>query len=240
MAIGTPTAVGGTPTAINAVTATTSWSFSSFTPAVGDLLVVSAEHIFTTGELSPTTLSCSNTGFTTGGWTQVSQINSDTGVDLRTSLFYAKVTASAAGVVTVTRNGTGSFFWLSYGLMWSITGVDSASPVIQSGAANTAAGTTATVTLGSALTAGSAVITNVFDASGGGTETPPTGYTSLADRLENADGFYTAYHLSPSSTTVQWTGLNSGLSHQQAVIELRAAAGGENPMLFPQLGLRRI
>lgn len=234
--IGTPTQVGGTPAAHNATDTVTTWSFSSFTPNVGDVLVVSVEHIFGTGVLSPTTISISNTGFTTGGWTQVSQINSDSSFDLRTSMFYAVVTASAAGVVTITRDAAGSAFWLSYGLMWSFTGVDTSSPVVQSGAANTTAGTTATVTLGATPLSNSCVISSVFDASGGGAGTV-SGFTDLADRLEDGDAFCTAYDLTPTSATVQWTGLNSTLSHQQVVLELRAS-GVENPLLFPNLARR--
>lgn len=228
MAIGTPTAVGGTPAAHNASDTTTDWSFSSFTPAVGDVLVVSAELIFPTGVFTPTTLSVANTGFTTSGWTQVSTITSEATYDLRTSLFYAVVTASAAGVVTVSRDSSTNAFWLSYGVMYSFTGVDTASPVIQSTSGTSAAGggATASLTLGSALTTGSALVTNVFDANGGGGETPPTGFTSGTDRLENGDGFYFAYHLSPSSTTVQWSGLEAGLGHGQCVIELRVASSG--------------
>lgn len=227
MAIGTPTVIGGSPIH-NATDAVTTWSFSSVTPNVGDLLVVSAEHIFTTGGLSPTTISASNTGFGTSGWSQVSVIATDNIFDLRTSFLYAIVTSSAAGVVTITRDGGGSAFWLSYGIMFSITGVDTASPVIQSNTGSSAAGggPTSSVTLGSALTPGSALITNVFDANGVGAETQPSGYTTLTDRLENGDGFYTAYHLSPSSTTAAWSGLQSGLAHQQCLVELRPYSPG--------------
>jgi hypothetical protein len=70
----------------------------SFTPAAGDILVVKAvngDAAQTFGAL-PT-----NTGFTTGGWTQRLNVGTS-GASCRVAIFTATVSASAAGTVTLT------------------------------------------------------------------------------------------------------------------------------------------
>ena len=175
-------------------------------------------------------MSCSNNGFTVDSWTQYSVPYDLTGFAtwVRTGFFVGRCTASASGVVTLTRTDTNNTSWQMYGRIATVTGCASSTYVAQSGTAVPVNSSTAQVTLGSAVTAGNALMTVVFDAGGSGGQTPPTGHTQLTRFSENGDDTCWSYSLSPPSNAPQWSTLQSqpNVASNMVVIELAAPAAG--------------
>jgi hypothetical protein len=200
---------------------TSTLASASFTPAVGDVLVV---NVGAWTAASPN-ITVGNTGFT-ATWTQEIAFLTDSNQQL-SGIYTGVVTASASGTVTITRNNA----TIANASVTRWTGVDTTDPSVQVKGAGLSSGTSLGVTLDSALTSGSALAGSAYD--GGETDnvaSPPTSWTANTFGTFGGDALYTARWATPSGLTHTWTGLAGSFYKSVAVVELRPAAGAAAPL----------
>ena len=238
MALGTPTLLDTTTESSNDSSITS----GSISPTGDALLIVAMVTRTSGGSRAVTGVSDTLTG--TGSWTiDVQTVGTASGyVDV--ALCTAKAGSSpGSGTVTVTLSGNSARKCLHVA---EITGQDTSTPVQQT-KSNTGSGATLSITLDSSPASDSCVMGCNGDALSGvsGDTTPGANYMELADsNLAQGAGNVqneVEYDLTPTSTTVDWSGLES-INNAGVAIEINAAgapAGGDSLAPFGNLRKRK-
>lgn len=201
------------------VASDTEFSTPSVSPSAGDVtfLAVAFNGSYNT---DPTVSGCGLT------WTKVAHKTRDG--NGRWCGLWRGVGTPSSGAITVTRGGSDTWSNVNYHV-FTMTGVDTTTPVRTANNASTAVtpeGTICTVTYPLSFNAGGAGLAVFGFGGGNGSATPRSGWTEIADNSITSQQFFETQYILGSDTIATATPPSAGYQSFAMAFELVPAASG--------------